>query len=176
MEKLRALDFDLGFTKGRKMRTEHQALQTISPRDDSPASNLPAPDLSTYETIGHSLHQSSLVRLLITSSPSSSKLQMKANQPWQSLQKSRDVQQNASTSSSDFQMKTLQHRPTPTLFALPPKTSDESELDAFVTHSSCTEIARCATNPSRKVRMRSELSYRHEMCNKNPRQQSELRY
>ena len=158
MEKLRALDFDLRVTKRRRTKTGHLALQTISPRDDFPASNLPEPDLSTYEIIGHSLHQSSLVRLLNTSSPSSSKLQMKANQPWQCLQKSRDVQQNASTSSSELQMKTFQHRPTPTLFTLRPKTSDESELDAFVTHFSSTEIARCATKPSREFRMRSELS------------------
>ncbi len=112
MGKLRALDFDMRVTKRRRTKTGHLALQTISPRDDFPASNLPEPDLSTYEIIGHSLHQSSLVRLLTTSSPFSSKLQMKANQPWQFLQKSRDVQQNASTSSSELQMKTLQHRPT----------------------------------------------------------------
>jgi hypothetical protein len=158
MEKLRALDFGLGVTKGRKMKTGHLALQMISPRDESPASSLPEPDLSTYKFIGHSLHQSSLVRLLIPSSPSSSKVQMKANKPWQFLQKSRDVQQNASTSSSELQMKTLQHRPSPTLFTLPPKTSDESELDAFLTHLSSTEIARCATRLSRKVQMKSELS------------------
>jgi hypothetical protein len=70
---------------------------------------------------------------------------MKANQSEPALQKSRDVQQNASTSSSELQMKTFQHHLTPTLFTFLPKSSDESELDAFVTHSGSTEIARCAT-------------------------------